>query len=915
MPVPLRITTFGEFALLGPGGPIDAPFSAVARSLFITLARARRPFTRDELAARWWPDAEPQRARASLSTVLWSLRTALRDALQCDPLATTRDIVAIDPNLSVEIDADDFEAALASGDDASAELWYAGPYLRGVAEEDVEAERERLSALYEAALARLLATDPDPERARRLIVVDPYAEIAYRVLVDDALGNGTSAGARAWLRRARSAFAEIGATPAFLEQQPYRGLGDVDGDRVPRTNLPSENTSFIGRDDDLRIVGDALRDARVVTILGAGGSGKTRLAREVATRALGARNSAVWFVDLTPFEGAGAVEEAIAAALDLRADGHERAVAIGTALRDSDALLVLDNCEHLIEAAADAVVRLSREAPLVRVLTTSREALRIEAETIVPIEGLAPADAAQLFLVRARAADRRLTIDADAAACAARIAGALDGLPLAIELAAGRVRVDGLRAIADDALHVVGGAVGPRDSVQRSQTIAASIAWSVERLDPQARTFYARLGAFAGTFDIEDGSALDLDGSDALDRLIDRSLVVRTSAFAPALRLLAPVRADARERLAADPRQAEVLDAYAERILANATAWLARRTGDQAVAAENALDALAGDIERTLERLFAQERAETAIDFTTALASHWAARGSRAPAERWLTRGDAAVADDRRRGDLAYARVRFAHDTAQAGEMLRLGELARDAYERAGDRSGLAKSLNVIGSGLLVGHRVREAIAALERSLQLQRELGDEFGVAVALTNLGNAAASAGDLDAALAAYEECAPIFDRFSTIQARVKVQNNIAYVRLLQNDRPGSALASARAIALAEVADNDAMIAFACTNAAVRAARSGDYDDAVALARRVGSTQHATTLWIAYGLIARAVAAAAAGDASARRFASAARALEDECGGFETFEAGILAPISGDRADAVDRDHATAAALLRS
>jgi tetratricopeptide (TPR) repeat protein len=248
--------------------------------------------------------------------------------------------------------------------------------------------------------------------------------------------------------------------------------------------------------------------------------------------------------------------------------------------------------------------------------------------------------------------------------------------------------------------------------------------------------------------------------------------------------------------------------------------------------------------------------------------------------------------------------------------MVLLGELARDAYERAGDRSGLAKSLNVIGSGLLDAHRLDEAIAALERSLQLQRELGDEFGVAVALTNLGNAAATAGDLGAALAAYEECAPIFDRFSTIQARVKVQNNIAYVRLLQNDRAGSARASARAIALAEVADNDAMIAFACTNAAVRAARWGDYEEAVALARRVGATQHATALWIAYGLIARAVAADAAGEsAAARRFASAARALEDECGGFETFEAGILAQIPGARNDAVDRDYATAAALLRS
>lgn len=902
--------------MLGPHGPIDVQLSAIARSLLIALARARRPFTRDELTVRWWPDAEPQRGRASLSTALWTLRSVLREALGCEPLMTTRDTVTIDPGLAVEIDADTFEAALGRGDDAAAELWYAGSYLRGIAEDEVEAERERLGALYVAALSRLLAADPDPERARRLIALDPYAEIGYRVLIDDAFGNGTSAGARAWLRRARSAFAEIGVTPAFLTEQPYRGLIELDEARNARTNLPSENTSFVGRDNDLRIVDEALREARVVTILGAGGSGKTRLAREAAARSLGSRYSAVWFVDLTAFEGDGAVEEAIVATLDLHDSGQSPASVIGTALRDSDALLLLDNCEHVIEQAAMVIARIVREAPLVRVLTTSREALRIEAETIVTIEGLELADAQALFLARARAADRRLTIDDEATACANRIVDALDCLPLAIELAAGRVRLDGLRAIADDALRVLGGAVGPRDSAHRSQTIAASIAWSVERLDAQAQLLFARLGTFSGTFDVDDSAALDLDGSNALDRLIDRSLVVRMSPVESALRLLAPVRADARNRLASDPRYEEVLDAYAERIRTNVTTWLERRSAEGRAVAEIALDGVAGDIERTLERLFARDRSNDAIDLITALSSHWAARGSRGVAERWFARADAVVKDDTRRGDLAYARVRFAHDSEIAHETIRLGELALLSYQRAGDRGGQARAYNVLGSGLLDAHRTQDALTALGRSLELQREIGDELGVAIALSNLGNIAAEAGDFDAALAAYEECAPIFDGLSTVQARVKTQNNIAYVRMLKGDRTGSAHASARAIALAESAQNDAMIAFAVTNAAVRAARLGDYEEAVTLARRVGGAHAATPQWIGYALVARAVAAHAGADAAgARRFASAARLLERECGGFEEFETGILAPIPGDADQAIDVDRLTAMALLRS
>ncbi len=865
---------------------------------------------------RWWPDVEPPRARASLSTVLWALRAALRDALQCEPFVTTRTNVRIAPGIDVHIDADAFEAALARGDDAAAELAYAGPYLRGIAEDEVEAERERLAALYEAALARLLVEDRDPERARRLIAADPYAEIAYRVLVDDALRTGASAAARAWMRRARAAFAEIGIVPALFREQPYQRILDVDGERTARTNLTSENTSFIGREGDLRIVADTFLEARAVTILGAGGSGKTRLAREFAARTLGARHSAVWLVDLTAFEGEGAVEEAIAAVLNVQVGGESRATAITGALSDTDALIVLDNCEHVIEQAAAITAQIIRDAPLACVLATSREALRIEAEAIVPIEGLDPAAAADLFLTRARAADRRLVVDDAALACAQRIAAALDGLPLAIELAAGRVRLDGMLAIAADALEVLSGALGPRDAAQRSQTIAASIAWSVERLDEPARVLFARLGVFAGAFDFEDGDAVDLAGTRALDRLIDRSLVVRTSPFEPHLRMLAPVRADARRRLESDPERDAVLDAYAERIRVSTHAWIERRTGDAGAGAgaERALDALAGDIERALERLFAN-RADAAIDLVTALSSHWALRGSRTLAERWLARATDCVSDDKRRGDIAYSSVRFAHDNGAASEILRLGAIARDAYARAGDISGEAKALNILGSGYLNAQRIEESRASLERSLALQRECGDEHGVAVALANLAVCSVISGDFANALQAYEECVPIFDRYSTAQARVKIQNNIAYVSLKLAERERSEAASDRALALAEAAENTSIIAFAAGNAAVRAVHFRDYARAETLARRVGELADAAPIYVAYALTARAAVALAGGDdAGAHRFGSAARAMQRIADEFEAFEADLLAALPGRAEDAVDRTLPEAVALLR-
>ena len=597
--------------------------------------------------------------------------------------------------------------------------------------------------------------------------------------------------------------------------------------------------------------------------------------------------------------------------------GTNWAVRCGPALlTTAAALIVLDNCEHLIEQAAAIAARIARESPLIRILATSREALRIAAETIVPIEGLAPGDAADLFLARAKAADRRLIVDAEATACARSIVAALDGLPLAIELAAGRVRLDGLQTIAEDALRVVGDATGPRDAARRSQTISSSIAWSVERLDEPAQRLFARLGTFAGTFGVEDCDAVDLDGSHALDRLIDRSLVVRGSTLEPALRLLAPVRADARKRLERDPRESEALDAHAERINTVALDWLAKRGGVGGTRAESALDALAGDVERALERLFSHGQSDRAIDLTTALASHWAVRGSRALADRWQTRAESVVADDRRRGDLYYARVRLMHDGADTDEMIRLGELARAAYERAGATGLEARALNVIGSGYLGSLRIAEAKGPLTRSLELQRQVGDEYGVAIALSNLAICNVLANDLAGALAGYEECEAIFDRVAMIQPRTKVKNNIAFCLMKMGDVEGSVRATARATALAEAAENSAMIAFSASNAATRSAALGRFDEAVTFAQRVGQMPDATPLYVAYALVARAANARAAGDdAASRRFASAARVMQRDCSQeFEAFESELLAALPGDENEAVDCDLETAKALLR-
>jgi hypothetical protein len=198
----------------------------------------------------------------------------------------------------------------------------------------------------------------------------------------------------------------------------------------------------------------------------------------------------------------------------------------------------------------------------------------------------------------------------------------------------------------------------------------------------------------------------------------------------------------------------------------------------------------------------------------------------------------------------------------------------------------------------------------------LQRQAGDEYGVAVALTNLAICHVMSGDLAGALAGYEAVLPILDRFATPQPRIKTCNNIAYVRLQLGDREGSIHWSERAMALAEAAAIPSMIAFAAGNAAVRAVALGDFAGAEHLARRVGEIPDSAIVYVAYALVARAAVAHAAGDhARMRRFASAARLLQRDCAEFEPFEAGILAPLAGDAEDAVDRDLDAGRALCRS
>nr|WP_240982021.1 MULTISPECIES: BTAD domain-containing putative transcriptional regulator [unclassified Streptomyces] len=357
--------------------------------------------------------------------------------------------------------------------------------------------------------------------------------------------------------------------PAPTPHQPTPDAAVLPGGGNIRPRL----TSFVGREPELVALREDLGRFRLVTLIGPGGSGKTRLAEEVARRAAGPD---AWIVELAPLDDPGALPGAVLSALRLRE--INLITRDGTALQDDPTahlvehlahrpglLLVLDNCEHVVDAAATLTETLLAHCPDLRILATSREPLGVPGETVRPVEPLPPAPAHRLFAERARAVrptfDRDHAREAGAADAVAEICRRLDGLPLAIELAAARLRLLTPRQIADrldDRFRLLSS--GARTLLPRQQTLRAVVDWSWDLLDPAERTLLRRVSVFTGGWDLQAAEAVDdpttaLATLATLGALVDKSLVIATPTDDGAMRyrLLETIHEYAAERAAETP--------------------------------------------------------------------------------------------------------------------------------------------------------------------------------------------------------------------------------------------------------------------------------------------------------------------------------------------------------------------------
>ncbi|MFB4423030.1 BTAD domain-containing putative transcriptional regulator [Streptomyces sp. QL37] len=565
------------------------------RTLLAALAlRAGRPATVAGLIDDVWTDDPPQDAPGALQALVGRLRRVIgREAVAGTPGGYRLTAGPDDIDLyaferlarrgAAELDAGAPEDAARTLRSALA-LWR-GPALADLPghEHGVRAEARRLTAhqqRIEADLRRGATAGLVPE-LRELTAAHPYHEPLHAQLLRSLRAEGRQADALAAYEEARRAFADgLGTGPGPELTTLHRELLAADVPTVPapdaRTpaegNLRPRLTSFVGREPELRLIRSDLARARLVTLTGPGGSGKTRLAEESA-----AGQGAAWIAELAPLDDPSAVPGAVLSALGLREttllqsgsrDGHptptdptERLVEhLAHQSRHHPFLLVLDNCEHVVDAAAALAETLLTHCPGLRILATSREPLGVPGETVRPVDPLPPKPAHRLFAERARAVRPDFDPGAEAAdnpAAIAEICRRLDGLPLAIELAAARLRLLTPRQIADrldDRFRLL--TSGSRTVLPRQQTLRAVVDWSWELLSQDERTALRQLSVFAGGWDLAAAEAVT--GPDAaflLGALVDKSLVVAapTGGTEMRYRLLETIHEYASERAAETP--------------------------------------------------------------------------------------------------------------------------------------------------------------------------------------------------------------------------------------------------------------------------------------------------------------------------------------------------------------------------
>jgi non-specific serine/threonine protein kinase len=677
----------------------------------------------------------------------------------------------------------------------------------------------------------------------------------------------------------------------------------------PRHNLPTQLTSFVGREAVLADLAQALATTRLLTLTGVGGTGKTRLALQLATNALAAYPEGVWFVDLAPLADPALIPQTIAGVLGvIEQSGEPILTTVQRVLRDQHVLLILDNCEHLLDACARLADDLLRGCPRLQILATSREALGIGGEVARRVPSLsAPApdqqlaveklnqyEAVQLFVERALAVQPAFTVTEPNAAAVARLCWRLDGIPLAIELAAARVRVLTVEQIAsrlNDRFRLLTG--GSRTALRRQQTLAAAIDWSHDLLSAPERTVFRRLAVFAGGWNLEaaEGVCSDLtpnpspralgegnrspspsgvpsgpgegagakvrpptpiespDVLDLLTSLVDKSLVLAEGQGADTrYRLLETIRQYAGEKLLAAGEAEAMRDRHLGWSLSLAELAKPELIGPRQVAWLDRLEQEQDNLRAALEWALEREPADRALRLAAAVWRLWHVRDRIGEGREWLLRvlavpvaAEPTLARAEMLDGACEIAFRYRGDDPAVP---RLGEECLAIYRALGDHRGTAWALCHLAHYAAHTGEVGRAEELAAEALALAREAEASWVVAQALEALGKAALFRGDYPLARRCCEGSLAIFREVGDRRAISFGLSFLCWSTCEQGDLGSAWTYSREALTVARELHSKSYIADALYQLGDLARRGGDLgqsrtvlEEYLALSREVG------------------------------------------------------------------------------
>lgn len=805
----LRVRLLGQFDVQRDHTPITIPSRLAQSLLAYLLLTAGIAHRREKLAGLLWPDTTEEAARRNLRQELWRLRKAIEPKAPrkraVSYLRVNEVTVGFNPQSDFWLDA----ALLAKSNVTQActqelidELTlYRGELLPGFYDEWAVLERERIRAIFEQKIARLLdlmvADRCWPlvlDWAERWISLGRSPEPAYRALMiaHSELGDRAKVGV-VFERCVRALREDLDVEPSpetralFLRLSKDNASLRTDdipssplSPQPPRTHLPVPLTSFVGRKREIEVVQQLLCTTHLLTLIGAGGCGKTRLALQIAREMVVADAhdhskstfpDGIWFIDLAPVSDPSLIPQVICSVFGLRqVSDTPLDVLLQNLLRSKCLLLVVDNCEHLIQACAELCDRLLRACPGLKILATSREVLNIAGEMAfrVPslslpdlqqpasVEILEQSESVRLFIERAHAACPDIQFNQAHIQIIAKICRRLDGIPLAIELGAARTQSVSIEEIASrlyDRFRLL--TSGSRAALPRYQTLRASIDWSYDLLSDAERALLRLLAIFAGGFTLDAAEAVCTEEDkrgilDLLSQLVRKSLVILEPSATSRYRLLETIREYALAKLDDSFETALYRTRHLNYFLKLAEELEPRLYGLDQRQWLDLLEMEHDNIRAALRWAAESDNGDAAMRLAIALDQFWFVRGYFTEARaRLKVILDLPSASEpgflERRARVLRLASKNARQQTDYAVAVPLAHASVEICRTLGDKEGIAEAL--MNLGLIAWERGEYASARSfqTQSLAIRRELGNRPSMALSLMLLGTAIREGGD--------------------------------------------------------------------------------------------------------------------------------------------------------------------------